>query len=158
MSEVFEGIVIPRAAQDITISGLTVNGHNLEVLTLARDISVAFRNEPRAAMRFTNAMETVAESLSEKYSRALLVRYDSRISHRSSIMYGYGTKVDEFAGDKELFVPLGERGLPILTARPLLEVEFEDGVEYETCQNAIQLGLAKCGWDVWEKLFDVMVG
>jgi hypothetical protein len=67
--------------------------------------------------------------------------------------------ITSFGADDELWVPLDEDGNPLVTAcaRRIGELDHDAGAEYETCRNAIQLGLEALHCDdVWVSLRALM--
>jgi len=101
-------------------------------------------------------MDDLARELSQLLGRALVVRFDSRIGHRSSALFEHGSLSRAFGEQEELFVPLDERGEPTAGAAPVRRWERDPDAEYETSKNAIQLGLEALGAGEWEQLFEVI--
>jgi hypothetical protein len=71
-------------------------------------------------------------------------------------LYVDGKLIKEFGEGDELFVPLAENGEPIKTAPRIKLADFIAGEEYETIQNAIELGLAEFGSGNWLDLKQVI--
>ncbi len=156
MSEIFEGVVVPAVGGRAPAPAGRPAPLELSIARLGPDAFVVYRSDARHAAAFTDRTEALAEGLSEVVGRALLVRYDSRIGHRSACVYEHGNRVRTFGEDDELFVPLDEEGEPILSADPVTRSEFEDGEEYETVRNAIEQGLDALGVAEWDSLLDLM--
>src|SRR5271165_6730864 len=114
MSEVFEGIVskVPVATVRSVVSAL-LTPFELTICDLPDGCSVLYRNDTRQSSRFSEEMDRLARTISESISTCLLVRYDSRIGHRSSSLYSSGRLIRNFGEADELFVPLGEDGFPV---------------------------------------------
>jgi hypothetical protein len=155
MSEIFEGIVYPTAEPRAADRALTP-GPPLETRILDHNLAVSFRQDPRARAAFSDQMDGLAAEYSRHLGKALLVRFDSRIGHRSAELFERGRHVRSFGETDELYVPLDERGMPIGTAKALPADQLDPTVEYETSTNAIQLGLRSLAADGWDSLFAVM--
>jgi hypothetical protein len=142
MSEVFEG-VITRAPANAVCSTLELAlvSLALRISELSGLASVVYRNDSRQSSTFAEEMDRLAKTLSDKLSKAVLVRYDSRIGHRSATLYVKGALNQRFGRDDELFVPLDNAGNPMMSSSPIHFLEFVEGEEYETIQNAIELVL-----------------
>jgi len=82
--------------------------------------------------------------------------YDDRVGLRESIVISDGARVTFGAGD-ELWVPLGEDGHPLATARALRHTELQDDEEYATIKDAIQLGLDRFGASMSSRKFQQLV-
>lgn len=157
MSEIFEGIVVPVGeGSALQLSPDVVDELSLVTRTLGSDASVVFRSDPRGSAAFTAAIDEVASEMSRQAGSALVVRFDSRIGHRSSSLYCDGRQVQLFGNQGELFVPLDEKGQPVLSATPIRREDLELDVEYETISNAIQQGLHALGAGSWSELFGLM--
>lgn len=152
MSEIFEGVLVAAGIKELRY----LNEQALELSALSSGVSVVFRDDARSKLQFAEAIEDLARMLSAKYSRALVVRYDSRIGHRSSEVMDGGRCVASYGENDELFVPLDEDGEPLDDATPIRRENLLQGEEYETKVNAIQLGLNHVEWNVWNELFDLM--
>jgi hypothetical protein len=98
-------------------------------------------------------MEELAAAASKPARRALLIRFDSRTGHRSAELFEDGERRRSFGDADELYVPLDESGEPVLTAAPLRFADLDPEQEYETIENAIQLGLKAFGRGDWKTLF-----
>lgn len=157
MSEVFEGCVVPSPdGKAPSIPEHFVAELDLVTASIGPDALIIFRSDLRDVSAFTPRIDEVAAALSCDVDRALVVRYDSRIGHRSSSLYRDGRLVGEYGQDGELFVPLDDDGEPILSAAPVLRKDFHADLEYETIRNAIQQGLETIGVGTWDELFRVM--
>ena len=156
MSEVFEGVMCPGERGALLPLILRAAGPlSLGIEELAQGICVAYREDARAQAAFAPAMETLAAELARHLQWVLLVRYDSRIGHRSSAVFKERTQ-STFGDADELYVALDESGMPVLSAQPLHVDELRSDEEYETVKNAIQLGLDAVAVNQWERLFTLM--
>jgi hypothetical protein len=156
MSEVFEGVICPGEREALSPLILRSAGPlALAIEELTTGICVAYREDARAQAAFAPAIETLAAELAKHLQWVLLVRYDSRIGHRSSAIFK-GRTQSAFGDTDELYVPLDESGMPVLSAQPLHVDALRSDEEYETVKNAIQLGLDVVGVNQWERLFTLM--
>jgi hypothetical protein len=155
VSEIFEGIVYETSGMD-RLGYVDQLASTLETRVLDEHLAVSFRQDSRSQAAFSDQMESLAAQYSEQLGRALLVRFDSRIGHRSAELFEQGAHVRSFGEADELFVPLDDRGMPVTTAKALRADELDASMEYETSTNAIQLGLKSLNHDGWDALFAVM--
>ena len=157
MSEIFEGVVCPTLdrASLVSQSG-ALGGLSFDVRPAGPDAFVVFRNDPRQGAKFTDTVNHLADALSRAFGKALVVRYDSRIGHRSSVLFEGGIRKHDFGPEQELFVPLDEKGYPLADSSPRSLRQLDPESEYETVCNAIQLGLKALGHGSWDDLFQVM--
>lgn len=151
MSEVFEGIVVNAGV--VLPDSLSMPMAASEIVGGA---IVLYRIDERAAAAFSPRVDELASFLSRGGGRCLVVRYDSRIGHRSSTLYVDGSLKEAFDERSELFVRLDDVGEPILTEPPITRGGFLPGEEYETAVNAIQLGLSAFGDGEWNSLYKLM--
>ena len=151
MSEIFEGVLYltDAEAKHDGVSDLSA----FCTVTLQPGVHVIYRCDARQEARFSSAVDTLAANISTQYGRALLVRFDSRIGHRSSVLYVGGGLSSTFGETDELYVPLDDQGLPKIEVEPLHVDQLDPDQEYETVQNAIQRGLDALGDAQWEPLF-----
>jgi len=158
VSEVFEGVVVPvwGSAGWRAPARLSMGLKGLDVRRLGSDAEVVFRSAPRSDAAFSDKLDEVAVAASDDVGRALVVRYDSRIGHRSAVLFEKGREVERFDEAGELFLPLDDDGEPITTAPPIPRRDLDPDLEYETVSNAIQQGLDALGAGTWVDLFDVM--
>lgn len=98
-------------------------------------------------------MDELAAEVSKSCGKALLARFDSRAGSRSSAVFENGQLGQTFGEDDELYVPLDDKGDPVRNASPVRLTMLDPDQEYETIQNAIQLGLRAFGRDRWTQLF-----
>jgi hypothetical protein len=107
---------------------------------------------------FSPHLERIVANLSTFSRGALLFRYDSRIGHRSAALFETGELVASFDEDAEEWVPLDEKGEPVLKAPRLRRQDLEPGKDYETVMNAIDLGLrALAGAELrWEDVQEAL--
>jgi hypothetical protein len=115
-----------------------------------------YRNDSRRAAVFSAQVNKLAAEFSTRYGRSLVVRFDSRVGHRSAALYINGQRASVFGETDELYVPLDERGLPRTNEKPLRADQLAPGEEYETIENAIQQGLKALGRGSWSELFRLM--
>jgi hypothetical protein len=149
MSEVFEGIITKGSRQ--TVHEVVAPG-GLEIADLPGQVVVAYRAAPRQATSPNVQFDDLAKMLSKAFSKVLVVRYDSRIGHRSSCLFRDGRLTRTFGKSDELFVPLDERGEPMWHAPQLRVNDLMADQEYETAKNAIELGLEELNGATWEDL------
>lgn len=155
MSAVFEGILIsgtansgskPRLKEFCTsrLSGIRIGYAPLddEVTAIVR---VGDRNEA-----FSEKFDELGAVLSSTYGKALVVRYDSRIGHRSSTYFEAGAEVASFGEKDEIYSPLKDDGS--VTGTRITFDKLDDDEEYETIENAIELGLNRLAMGTWEDL------
>ena len=150
MSEVFEGIVVSQRLSEI-------EADNLLDASLVRDsigdqASVFYRSDNRSDLEFSIEIEDIARSVAEQLGSAVVVRYDSRLGHRSSVVFRKDTSPQRYDPVDELFVPLDESGEPMAEVEPLRFEELEESAEYETSTNAIELGLRAIDGPTWHDL------
>jgi len=154
MSEVFEGMIVPASAESLWPEhDIHARGLVLETQDLGDDLAVVYRSDPRSEGGFTQRMEEFAAEASMRAPRILLVRFDSRTGHRSAALFENGKRKQDFGETDELYVPLDEAGEPIGDAPRLRRSELDPDQEYETIENAIQLGLKALGRGKWPDLF-----
>jgi hypothetical protein len=119
MSAVFEGVLLSGSFEDaeFIISSLS-SSLNLEIGQLAEHLLVISRVEStRSKLLFTQQMEYVASQISLLVSSALLVRYDDRIGHRSSILFQEGMPIKSFSEIDEIWVLTDEERNPIVDGK-----------------------------------------
>jgi len=153
MSAVFEGILLPRRTDDDWCPELKRlhesqgDGIRIGLAALDRVVLAIVRVDDRSAP-FSEKFDELGAALSSTFGKALVVRYDSRIGHRSSTLYAGGFESAAFAEDNVTFSLLDENGW---VAGDRVSSEELDG-EYEIIENAIELGLERLGAGVWEDL------
>jgi hypothetical protein len=155
MSEVFEGILYPVESNT---GGEASFGQGLEfeVCALGPGLRAMYRSDSRRPATFSEEVNKLAGELSRRHGRSLVIRFDSRVGHRSATLYVDGQRASVFGEADELFVPLDERGLPRTNEKPLRADQLAPDEEYETIQNAIQQGLKALGRGSWNDLFRLM--
>jgi hypothetical protein len=157
MSEVFEGVVCNGPAHRVgRIAQRFSRSLCLDVVEMPGPVAVVYRNDPRSMSVFTHGIDELAAAISAECCPALLVRYDSSVGHRSSRLYLDGHLKRDFTDRDELFVPLDEAGLPVTSQPQLKFAELAPDKEYETIQNAVELGLASLGRGQWSDLKRLM--
>lgn len=157
MSEVFEGLVV-RADRDVVAQQLRRGTPRFDVRSevLGDGLTVSFRTAPRDQMLFSEEWDRVAASVSESLGPVLVIRFDSRESHRSAALYQAGRLRETYTGEDELFVPLDDEGMPVTGAPPINAADLDPDEEYETAVNAIELGLRDLGAGDWPRLLAVI--
>ena len=158
MSEVFEGLICNNPIEEIRRE---IRRKDLELQLIIEEFvdssSIVYRNDTRADARFTTELDNLAVSLSIlSGGDALLVRYDSRIGYRASILYVNGNPIESFDESKELFVLLDETGEPLLNSQLYTLDQLQPDEEYETGLNAIELGLQRFGKGDWNHIKKVI--
>ena len=155
MSEVFEGVLYPvepgSGAQPTVRHGVPFEVHDLEP-----GLRVVYRSDSRQDAAFSEDVDRLAGELSGQHGRSLVVRFDSRIGHRSAALYLDRQPALVFGEADELYVPLDEQGLPRREAEPLRADQLAPEEEYETIQNAIEQGLKAFGLGNWDELLRFM--
>lgn len=155
MSEVFEGVLYPVEPKTSVETDLG-QGLEFEVCTLEPGLRAMYRSDSRRVAAFSEDVNKLAAELSTRHGRSLVVRFDSRVGHRSAALFVDGQRASVFGEADELYVPLDERGLPRATEEPLRADQLAPDEEYETIQNAIQQGLKALGHGSWNALFRLM--
>lgn len=155
MSVIFEGILVNSTNFSKLVELTKLKEINLSQIAFDTEHSLIYKENAR---EFSKDIFEIAVYLSTKLETVLLIRYDSRISYRSSTLYREGKKIKEFSEEDELFVPLDEDGEPLTDNQRLKQSDFLPDEEYETVMNAIQLGLESINIDPgkWEKLVDLI--
>ncbi|MBK8067618.1 MAG: hypothetical protein IPK27_08280 [Rhodanobacteraceae bacterium] len=155
MSVVFEGILLSKPRTSAAKIQAEIN-ISMQVVEISLEVLILHRSN-RDENQFTAEVDSLSARLSHDVEFALLIRYDSRIGYRSSACYEAGQKISEFTDRDELYVPLNEDGLPDNSVTPLRVDQLSDELEYETCKNAIQLGLERIGRpELWREVFSVI--
>lgn len=143
MSEIFEGVVT-RGKVLMPLTG------GFDVRSLGEFSIVG--NTTRS---FTNVVESIASVLSIQVGEAVLVRFDSRVGHRSSAVFINGEKIEEYGPEDELYVALDDEGDPVSDSELLRLSELQSDEEYETAVNAIERGLNRIGFS-WARLREMI--
>jgi hypothetical protein len=161
MSTIFEGVLCRASKDDLDIaldgldavSDIRRSGRGeLVYVQIAPDVSAVYvsKSDPRGV--FLDEVWDVAVSLSRTFGKSLLVRYDDRVGYRSAVYFVEGVEEAVYAADDELWVPLDDEGDLVLSENPIHKTEFDEDTEYETIENAIQLGLKRFGVGEWAAL------
>jgi hypothetical protein len=156
MSEIFEGIVSPAQATSFAEVHGRECGLDLETHDIGDGLTAVYRSDPREEATFSSKMDELAAEVSRQAGKVLLARFDSRVGKRSSAIFENGERRQMFAEADELYVPLDEKGDPVRDAPPLTLAMLDPKEEYETIQNAIQLGLRALGRGSWDELLRVI--
>jgi hypothetical protein len=153
MSTVFEGILCIVAFEDaISISSQISSSLKLKVEKINNYLSAIFRDENRKSLIFSPEIEYIASKISVAFSQALVVRYDDRVGYRATILFQNGVPSKSFDLADEIWVITDERGEPIVNGEKLTTDQIKDDEEYETIENAIQLGLNAFGINNWSEV------
>ncbi|MGH9459689.1 MAG: hypothetical protein ACRD1X_00600 [Vicinamibacteria bacterium] len=157
MSEIFEGILCRTSVDEVAVTlGSQESPLALGTAQLDEELAVVYRNDPRREGQFSVELEDIAATLSSSFGQALLVRYDSRIGHRSSKYYVEGEPVRELGHGDEVYVLLDEEGEPLLAGERFGIDQLDPDKEYETLKNAIEMGLDALGAGEWSALLEFM--
>ena len=156
MSEIFEGVLAASDPGQLRRALQPVSPRVPLSVEALSGVSVAYRTDPRESAAYSAELDRIAGELSRALGEALLVRYDSRVGHRSSVLYKGGTAVRSFGEADELYIRLGERGYPVQDGERLRPDQLSEDEEYETALNAIQLGLQVLGRGDWVALHELM--
>ena len=124
----------------------------LNASEIASGISVVYDNGYRQNDNFLSFAVRLSLYLSTQFDNALLVIYNDQTGQRISVHYIKGEENSRFTVDDEIFIPLDEQGEPVLSAKRLTLYELDEDEEYETVENAIELGLKKFGGLEWSVL------
>jgi len=152
MSEVFEGVLLPCPFNDVKLAIRTLSPSLSLKVERLDDLSIVSRNDQVGRPRFSPEIEQVAADLSKIVGKALVVRYDSRIGHRTSELFINGNMEKAFDEADEVYVLLDEDGEPLVDGERFKLAGMDSDQEYDTIENAIELGLKSlCSGD-WEKL------
>lgn len=151
MSEVFEGI----AYAGPHVSTLNVEQRNEMVpyeLAPGRHLLAALP----ARGPFSKATDRHAALLSEQVGSTVLIRYDTRIGHRSAVIYRNAAVERSYGEKDEIYVELDKTGEPILAGKRFRVDELQPEDEYETISNAIQLALEETGVMSWPEFMAIL--
>ena len=155
MSEIFEGILCKTSVAQVEATlGSKESLLTLVAAQLSDELAVVYRSDPRREGQFSAEVEDMAAALSSSLGQALLVRYDSRVGHRSSKYYVEGELARECGDSDEVYVRLDEEGEPLVAGERFGIDQLDPDEEYETFKNAIQLGLDALGAGKWSALLE----
>lgn len=148
MSELCEGVVCKVSRQQLEQACTkAAPGLPFTLFELLPGVSIVDRQDSR---KFSFLMEGLAAELSRSFGQSLLVRYDSCQGYRASIHYGGGAATNQFGPHDELYVPVDDSGNPITEAKRVRLCDLSPHEEYETIENAIQMGFSLLGAGDWE--------
>ncbi|OUL27871.1 hypothetical protein BV378_08955 [Nostoc sp. RF31YmG] len=155
MSNVFEAIICAIDFARANNLLATISSElTLEVVKINETLSVIYRVEQnRPKLIFDRQIEYLASQLSLEISAVLVARYDSRIGHRSSIVFKEGLPIYSFDENDEIWVLLNEEGNPLIDGENFSINSMKDDEEYETICNAIQLGLQALGVENYNEVY-----
>ena len=150
MSYVLEGIVVPQKESDA--NGLLA-GTPIEFDVLSVDDNVSILARP-GRPQFDNSVCELAAEMSKQCDVAMVVRWDDRIGLRESRVFRDGALSQMFSVDDELYVMLDDDGMPLKDGRKFREQELDeyDDEEFETYENALELGCNDAGFCEWNTL------
>jgi hypothetical protein len=159
MSDVFEGILCPGTPEQVSNTvDRTAGGLSLKLRPLDNRVTAVYRSDVRNTS-FSERINEVAQNLSKERGKALLVRFDGRISHRSSVLFVDGKEIRDFTEEDEIYVLLGDRGKPLTEGRKFTFAEMaaaDPDEEFATFCDAIQLGLDAFGIGTWEETMELV--
>jgi hypothetical protein len=158
MSDVFEGVLLASPFNEVQQAIRTLSPSlSLQVETLD-DLSIVSRNDQVGRPQFSPEIEPVAADLSKILGKALVVRYDSRIGHRTSELFINGNMEKAFDEDDEVWVLLDEDGKPLVDGERFKLADMDPDQEYDTVENAIQFGIQSFGSGDYKELRRFMGG
>jgi hypothetical protein len=96
-------------------------------------------------------LQIIAAMLSDRCSGVLVIQIDTRVGHRYCVYFRDGDPVEAFGVDRELYVPLDDRGEPDWNAPKVAYADLDPDpkAEYATAVHAIDLGLKRLGTGTW---------
>lgn len=160
MSEIFEGFIFmagEREAKALFRKVAPKCPLSLALGRLGDSVSALYRNDERSQAAFRKEIDSLASEVSLDAGTVLVARYDSRSGYASSNLYRHGTLTQQFDEEDEVYVLLGEDGMPQVNGRYFRYAELDPDAEYDTLFNAIQLGLEQMGAsNVWPRLLQLM--
>jgi hypothetical protein len=156
MSEVFEGVLLASPFNEAQKAVRTLPSSLSLIVERLGDLSIVSRNDQVGRPQFSPEIEQVAADLSKIVGKALVVRYDSRIGHRTSELFIDGNMEKAFGEDDEVWVLLGEDGKPLVDGERFKLADMDPDQEYETIENAIQSGIQSFGSGDWKELRALM--
>ncbi|MBN9517376.1 hypothetical protein J0H58_02480 [bacterium] len=158
MSEVFECVVVaaPKSAVADRLHDLVslVDNHVLEVEQIGNHSIIYWNFSHRR--EFGNFGEQICALFSRYFERAVLARYDSGTCFRYSSLFTKGIQDKSFQLADEKWALLDDEARPDPSQGVFLISEMVKGKEYETIENAIQLGLNELGFGDWKRLLEMM--
>jgi hypothetical protein len=155
VSEVFEGVLFRGVAA--LVQPVLDNAREqfpVDLEPVGKGLSALFRTGPRADAEFSETMDRVAALTSELTGSALLIRYDSRVGYRSSALYQQGRLVRAVGPADERWIRLDRHSERQVNGPTYSvdELELDPDAEYETLENAVELGLDALGAGDWDEL------
>ncbi|BAY11360.1 hypothetical protein [Calothrix sp. NIES-2098] len=155
MSNVFEAIVCEIDFDRAKNLLATISSElTLEFIKINESLLVIYQlEENRHRLIFSQQIEYLASQVSLEISAVLVMRYDSRIGHRSSILFKEGLPISSFDENDEIWVLLDEEGEPLIDGERFSINSMKDDEEYETICNAIDLGLQALGIENWHEVY-----
>lgn len=159
MSEIIEGIAVIGSSEAIASAQAEANSSlRFQLAKVTDSLWVIYRDDPRNQSAFSDEVEHVAETLSTKFKKALVFRYDSRIGYRSSTIFFNGHPTESFDEKDEVYVLVDDNGTPLNDGQKYHVDELSDEGDYETIQNAIDLGLQALGMGTWDEVHKIVSG
>jgi len=146
MSEMYEGVVFHGTLGSASAAFASIRSPlTLRLVRLTESVFGVYRVAGRHVAFEHADIEAVAAHLSSPASAALAVFYNNQVGFREAILYRNGRQETAFGEEDELWVPLDEKGEPLVDAERLTVSELEEDEEYQTIQSAIEAGLAALG-------------
>lgn len=157
MSYVAEGIVISgneAALRSSTEWLMTLFDGRIDCAVKTARCSAFVRSDLREHAHLDIGLQRAAEEVSRLFRvRGLVFRDDSRTGERESVLILEGASTHYWGPRDELYVELDDAGMPRTDGQPIRSVDLDLEREYETCMNAIQIGLDAIGeLQVWPEL------
>ena len=158
MSEVYNCLIIPQPLAKVALVYVKMAHSDVpyDFKPLNAEMTLMYHQAPRDDYRFAEQMDEIAAGLSTHLGVVLAFEYDSRVGHRASREYRNGDLVASYGEADELWVQIDEQGYPIPTSERFHVDELLDDVEYETIENAIDLGLKAISAGRWSDLHDLL--
>jgi hypothetical protein len=160
MSEIFEGIIYlasPTEAGAVFQKVVSQTALRLALTQLEGSVYALYRNDERTKAAFVPEMDRLGRGISFDIGEALVARYDSRSGYVSSELYNNGKLSKGFDEDDEVYVLLGEDGMPLVQGKQFRYADLDPDEEYDTLYNAIQLGLDEMALaQIWPRLLDLI--
>jgi hypothetical protein len=152
MSEVFSGVVIAVPLERVKMEYSDVFAHQiLHTGSIPVGLTLISYKPERNNIDRKKVYE-LAMLFSKKLGKTLAIYYDSRIGLRASDYFSNGEHIRSFGQNDELYVQLDEDGEPNDLGKRFKYSELLPDDEYETIENAIELGLKELGQNKWTGL------
>jgi hypothetical protein len=132
--------------------GPELASRGFQAMPMGDNLSAIVLGSTPSPRRRQDQLDELAKTLSHRAGRCLVVEYDSRTGTRSSKLFENGDHILDFGEEDEIYAPLDRHGQPKTDGLRLRLAELDPAEEYETIQNAIELGMAKLGVCAWKEL------